>query len=362
VICHVYRRGGLFWGKLRLDHETRVDRFPLGTSDRRVAQSKLLEIAKEREKVASGMLPPDSVREAAAKPLSELLVAFLEDLQARGRSPGTVAKYRSNLQTCFAACHWSTLQKLTARSFCEWRARCGLSPKTLNDVLGVLSSFLGWLVHQRLAVENPLSHVQRIDTRGTGGQFRRSFSATELATFLSVAPAERRTVYLAAVYTGLRRCELQALRWSDVILDAASPVIRVRASITKNRKDAVLPLHPALVEALASHRPENVAPFTPVFSFIPRVTTLRRDLLAARIPFMDELGRRADFHSLRMTFGTNLTLSGAAPRVVMELMRHSDIKLTMKIYTDAGKLPLVAAVAALAAHTLGGTGSIKEVS
>jgi len=31
---------------------------------------------------------------------------------------------------------------------------------------------------------------------------------------------------------------------------------------------------------------------------------------------------------------------GAAPRVVMELMRHSDIKLTMKIYTDAGQLPL----------------------
>jgi len=45
-----------------------------------------------------------------------------------------------------------------------------------------------------------------------------------------------------------------------------------------------------------------------------------------------------------MTFGTNLTLSGAAPRVVMELMRHSDIKLTMKISTDAGRLPLTESV------------------
>ena len=54
-----------------------------------------------------------------------------------------------------------------------------------------------------------------------------------------------------------------------------------------------------------------------------------------------------DFHALRLTFGTNLVLSGAHPRVVQELMRHSDIRLTMKLYTDASKLPMREAVAAL---------------
>jgi hypothetical protein len=34
-----------------------------------------------------------------------------------------------------------------------------------------------------------------------------------------------------------------------------------------------------------------------------------------------------------------LVLNGEHPRVVMEAMRHSDMKLTMKIYTDVGKLP-----------------------
>ncbi len=58
-------------------------------------------------------------------------------------------------------------------------------------------------------------------------------------------------------------------------------------------------------------------------------------------------GRRVDFHSLRMVFGAWLAVSGAHPRVAMELMRHSDLKLTMKIYTDASQLPLVAGVAAL---------------
>ena len=40
-----------------------------------------------------------------------------------------------------------------------------------------------------------------------------------------------------------------------------------------------------------------------------------------------------------MTFQMLLTLNGTSPRVAMELMRHSDIKLTMKMHTDAGQLP-----------------------
>jgi hypothetical protein len=39
-----------------------------------------------------------------------------------------------------------------------------------------------------------------------------------------------------------------------------------------------------------------------------------------------------------MVFGTWLSVSGARPPVAMELMRHSDLKLTMKIYTDASQL------------------------
>ena len=54
-----------------------------------------------------------------------------------------------------------------------------------------------------------------------------------------------------------------------------------------------------------------------------------------------------EFHALRVTFGTNLVLAGVPIRVVQELMRHSDIRLTMKIYTDASKLPLKEGIAAL---------------
>lgn len=348
MICHVYRRGRLYWGKLQLNHEVHLSRFPLGTTDRHVAQTKLHHMAIEREKEHMGLLPPRTVREALAKPLLELLQSFLDDLQARGRAPNTVKKYGKDMRRGFHLCGWKHLPDVTARSFTEWRVRCPLHPKTVNDLLGALNSFLGWLVRQRLALENPLSHVERINTKGTSVQFRRSASPSELAALLNVAPPHRRAVYFMASYTGLRRNELLCLQWGDIYLDAAAPFVRARASTTKNRKEAVLSLHPSLAAFLRSIRPPDTAPFTPVFAHVPRVHTLQRDLQAAGIPFLDGRGRRLDFHSLRVTYGTNLTLSGALPRVVMELMRHSEMSLTMKLYTDAAQLPLAASVAKLA--------------
>ena len=56
------------------------------------------------------------------------------------------------------------------------------------------------------------------------------------------------------------------------------------------------------------------------------------DLKHAGIKERDDRGRTGDLHSLRHTFGTLLALSGVMPRTAMELMRHSDIRLTTNIY------------------------------
>jgi len=69
-------------------------------------------------------------------------------------------------------------------------------------------------------------------------------------------------------------------------------------------------------------------------------TTFRKDLDAAGIPYLDELGRRVDFHSLRHTFNTMLQRTGVPSRIVMELMRHSDLRLSSTTYTDTTCLPL----------------------
>ncbi len=51
------------------------------------------------------------------------------------------------------------------------------------------------------------------------------------------------------------------------------------------------------------------------------------------LKYKDSQNRFADFHANRHTFITNLSRAGVAPKVAQELARHSDIRLTMGIYT-----------------------------
>jgi hypothetical protein len=60
---------------------------------------------------------------------------------------------------------------------------------------------------------------------------------------------------------------------------------------------------------------------------------IQEDLEAAGIAHKDETGRFIDFHSLRHTTGTLLAAAGVHPRTAQNLLRHSDIRLTMGIYT-----------------------------
>lgn len=159
---------------------------------------------------------------------------------------------------------------------------------------------------------------------------------------------QRRLVYEVAVYTGLRRSELAGLRWRDVELDGASPVLVVPASLAKSGKAADVPLRASLAASLRAWRDDRdkLDPMAPVFDNVPQqlLQRMKRDLQAAGIPFIDECGRRLDVHALRHTTATWLSESGVAPRDAQAIMRHSKIDLTMRAYTHPSARNLSRAV------------------
>ena len=104
---------------------------------------------------------------------------------------------------------------------------------------------------------------------------------------------------------------------------------------------------PELAEELIKVRPVEAFDDTPVFDCVPSIDIYKSDLKAAKIPYKDESGRQADFHALRMTYGTILAKSGVNVRTAMELMRHTDIRLTTKVYTDPTLLNTASAVQSL---------------
>src|SRR5262245_6631591 len=187
---------------------------------------------------------------------------------------------------------------------------------------------------------NALKHVSKVGERGQRRRVRRAFTDEELRKLVQ-GSGPRGVIYFTAARTGLRQEELRQLTWADVNLEAAAPFVIVRETSAKNKKEERVCLVPELVEELRSHRPPNRAPGDLVFpNGIPRAGRLRADAEANGIPYRDELGRYADFHALRYTWATFLQRNDVPQRFAMKLMRHSDIKLTSKVYTDEMQLPI----------------------
>jgi len=79
---------------------------------------------------------------------------------------------------------------------------------------------------------------------------------------------------------------------------------------------------------------------------------IKADLQAAGIAPADTGAGRLDFHALRHTFGTLLAASGVHPKTAQDLMRHSDINLTMTRYTHTLRGQQAAAIEALPVFTV----------
>ena len=60
---------------------------------------------------------------------------------------------------------------------------------------------------------------------------------------------------------------------------------------------------------------------------------LQRRLKSDFLCYCNHDGLFADFHSMRYLFITNLERAGVSPRRAQTLARHSDIRLTMGVYT-----------------------------
>ena len=233
------------------------------------------------------------------------------------------------------------VRDITANSFEAWRGRQSkdkMLPKTLNGPHACSLRFLQMV--ERRTGDNPMRMVVRIKAMGDPSRKRRAFAPEELWRLINVS-GERGILYLVAASTGFRRGELEQIEWRDVCIDLPKPYINVRSLFRKNSKTVQQPLPPNVTAALRQWRGRDLAPTAFVFKrLMPEMDRFRGDLRAAGIPYVDGKGKVADFHSLRKTLGTELGKAGVPIRVAMELMRHSDVKLTTKIYTDSGMLPI----------------------
>ncbi len=188
---------------------------------------------------------------------------------------------------------------------------------------------------------------------------------------------ERALIYKTLVLTGLRKGELASLTVGQLELDEPMPFAVLNAADEKNRQGSTIPLRHDLANDLRDWLSDTPNAATlklrndkgirdskrPLFT-IPAglVRILDRDLLAAGIDKADERGRTIDVHALRHSFGTLLSKGGVAPRTAQAAMRHSNINLTMNVYTDPKLLDVYGALDSLPSLDLNASPSTERNS
>ncbi|MBK7642809.1 MAG: site-specific integrase [Planctomycetes bacterium] len=198
------------------------------------------------------------------------------------------------------------------------------------------------------SLQNPFENLEPLNASIDPKHVRRALGPEDLRKLVLAAhngPALRRVTgpvralaWRLGCEAGLRISEICGLQAGDLDLDAPSgPMLTVRASVSKNRKEARLPLHGVLAHDLAPYT-RGKLPTASLLglpaSFRHRATFwIERDLAAAGLEYEDASGHVADVHSLRSAFITNLVRSGANVKAVQLLARHASPTETLGIYT-----------------------------
>ena len=350
ILCYLVKPAGRsrFWKmRYRLPGETKETQQSLKVRDERTAQRLMSDFITQQEREACGIVPSRKLRDGANAKLETLLRSYLQDLGIQNCAPKYVFNTGLFIRKIARETGWETVRDVCADGFTAWRAtKKKSSPKTLNLYFGALRSFLNWLISNGTLPGNPLAGVKSVKDF-TKVRERRSISDEEARSLLEAAPPERRIIYLMALHTGLRRKEMELLEWQDVFLDVESPFIKLRAITSKNRKGDTVVIHPELQAELEKRRDASASQCSRVVTMFPKLRAFMKDLAAAGIPFIDERGLRFDLHAMRMTFNTRMANGNIPTRAAMQAMRHSEERLTTKVYTDASRLHVAAHVASL---------------
>ena len=372
-----YRRpNSPYWHIVFEDASGIVRRKSTRTKDKRVAQEFLAETLQTVEKTKLGHV--DRYAEARKVPVARLIEDHRDHLETEERAPKYVTGTTRQLRDFVAFAKVTTLPSIerpdVERFLADVRRR--RSAKTRDHYAGALRSFGRWLERTGRWERDPFHGVRvRTPKRDKHRIFKRvSFRFEEAENLVEAAWArheaekhlagtprqqcyangelvrDRQVLYWFVLTTAFRANECASIRWEDVTLDGDKACIRLAGQFTKSGDDAMIPLQVFVADALRTMRKRRsktqmkrdlgpVLETDHVFKMPDKVARLvRKDAaFAGLIPQKSPTTKRVDFHALRKSCARILIEMKVHPKVIQQVLRHSDIRLTMDLYGELGE-------------------------
>lgn len=297
------------------------------------------------------------LRSGPKQTVKDYLNYWLEEMHRPKIKVITYALYRQNLDNhLIPALGHIQLHRLTTdqvQSLCADKLRNGFRSGTVRLMYRILHVALKDAVRKkRLA----LNVCDAVDLPRLIQHEIQPLTMEQAQTLLDTARQGRLECLLTvAIATGMRLGELLALRWSEV--DLTNRILQVRHTVNRikgfgitesepktesSKRSIILPLF--VIDTLVQHRASQneariiagaqwqelglVFPNTLGGYFRrPKLHTMYKKLLKeAGLPDIR-------FHDLRHSAATIFLSMGVHPKIVQELLGHSDITLTLRVYS-----------------------------
>ncbi len=288
-----------------------------------------------------------AMAESAAKPLANHVDDWRRAVLAKGATDKYVDLSVQRVEAILTgtkAIYWNEVDPNKVAEYLAERREHGLSIESSNHYTRRIKQFCRWMVKTQRATVNPLECLTLLNARTDRRHDRRPLTTEELTVLLrttaecrtrhGLSGADRVLVYRLAVEAGLRATEIRSLMPRSFTFDAKPCTVTVSAAYSKHRREDVLPLRQPLADLMQGRTrsmDQNEKVFGMAKDHLSRM--IKADLRDSGIPYRDDAGRVADFHSLRHTFITNLARGGVHPKIAQALARHSTITLTMDRYS-----------------------------
>ena len=324
------------------------------------AQAELTEAELRREQTG-----PGSRKETERKSLT---VEGLFDLYEAERGPeiraATMAKKRSILGThVFPAIGKIVLSELTEDELTVWRSELGRTERkanTKNGAIKELKAILNFAAERGLYNPAPLKRLKpfRDPYAETISVKLRYYTKTEFEAFLAQAraAAEREDTmrawgiyifFMLACYTGMRKGEIHALRWTDI----DGSYLWVRRSITQKLKGEQwvetppknessvrrLQMPGKLVEDLEEHREraEQMDGWSDKLFICGGPRPIPDTVIEnANKRFGEAAGlKHITIHEFRHSHASVLCNAGVNIKEIARRLGHSDVETTLKTYS-----------------------------
>jgi integrase len=316
-----------------------VERYPDGAAARTAMTIVLAELNSGKARISRGSIT-----------VAQLCDHFEQRELTRDntwRSYSTKKTYQAYLNHWILP-HWRRYELAEVRTIQveSWLRLLPLAKSSCAKIRNLMSVLFNHACRYELFDRNPICLVRQSAKRRRAPTV---LMPDEIKAMLDNLSIRERTLVLLAVSTGLRQSELFGLKWGDI--DLVQGTMNVTRSIvygvvgpckTESSQKPV-PVHPLLADALSDWRKQCAYTKPDDWVFASKRHRGRRPYWGQAIlrkylrPVAQRLGiqKCIGWHTFRHTYSTLLRSVGTEFKVMQELLRHSTLRSTLDVYTQA---------------------------